>query len=196
MKNNFIILRNYFVIFIIIGFMTPIISCGNKQENKKAKQSIEKGLKGEMKMPVNFFKVIKAKNPKMIINQFKASLVKDVVFGDQYRLVGANPKKVDNGKTFVEFLFISLKDQTAIHSVILTLFDKDNKKIGKLLADIGKENESVKKGDYIMGSIIIPEKKVPEVKSYTVSIIPTETTGLKIQGGKTDQSGEKLIIGF
>ena len=132
----------------------------------------------------------------MILNQFQNPVMKDVVFGDQYKLVGANPKKVENGKTFVEFLFVSLKEQNAIHSVILTLYDKDNKKIGKIFAELGRDNEPIKKGEYLFGSVVIPEKRVNEIKNYTVSIIPTETSGLKIQGGKTDPSGEKLTIGF
>lgn len=194
--NNINILRSYFVIFVVIAFMTPIMSCGNKQENKKMQQGMNKEMKGERKMPVNFFKVVKAKNPKIILNQFQNPVMKDVIFGDQYKLVAANSKKAENGKTFLEFLFLSLKEQNATYSVMLTLYDKDNKKIGKIFAELGKDKEVINNGNYLFGSMVLPEKKVSEIKSYTVSIVPTVIPGLKIQGAKSVLNGDELMIGF
>jgi hypothetical protein len=194
-RNNVNILRYILVIFIIMTFGSPLTSCGNKQEKKKTEVN-EKDAKIEKKIPVNSFRTVPAQYKKVAINLFKNPIVKDATFGGQYKLIGVNLKKEDNGKTVLEFLFESLKEQVLTNTMVLTFFDKENKKLGKLFTELGKGDGKIKKGAFLVGSVVIHGKRYEEVKSFNISLIQTETPGLKIVGGKTDPSGEKLIVGF
>jgi hypothetical protein len=122
-------------------------------------------------------------------------LVKNVVFGEKFMLLGALRRQAGEG-FFVDFYWKSLTSQPRAYVTFIHLLDPSGKIIGVLDRPQDENKALVKKGMIWCDSVYVPARKLTELKSIGLGLYipPSSESALPVRNGSTDWDGRRLLI--
>jgi hypothetical protein len=122
-------------------------------------------------------------------------LVKTVIFGEKFMLLGALRRQAGEG-FFVDFYWKSLTTQPRSYVTFIHLLDAAGKIIRVLDRPQDENKALVKEGMIWCESVYVPAKKLTELHSIGLGLYipPSAASALTVRNGSTDWNGRRLLI--
>lgn len=153
-------------------------------------------IKRELSKYLNSFTKIDKRKAGKIIASASNPLLKDIEYGNKYRLLTVFFKTVEYNKKFryVYLLWESLKEQEMEHHLALTIVDPQKKNRFWIRPAFGELNTTIEPGEFIFGIIEIPGWLMDINHSLGIRLIIPGDHGLEIEKGTTDMNKTRLLI--
>jgi hypothetical protein len=153
-------------------------------------------IKRELSKYLNSFSKIDKRKAGKIIASASNPLLKDIEYGNKYRLLTVFFKTFEYNKKvcYVYLLWESLKKQEMEYHLALTIVDPQGKNRFWIRPAFGELDTTIEPGEFIFGIIEITGWSMNISGSLGIRLVIPGTFGLEIEKGTTDMKKTRLLI--